>query len=433
MKDIGLGVKMGMMVALLGILAIINGVMGLVALSKTSPEGVGGSGIGLFLFLVIVISFLTVFNIVYLILTVKRPIEKTEQEIKEIVTDINDAQGDLTKRVKLYTRDEISAMAGSVNELLAVLQGIISAIKDETAILQNSVDTIDNNIRESDKNVNDVSSVLEELATSMEEVSSTVATLSENAKDILEAAEVMNERAEEGNEMVTAIKESSEEMNRKAVLSKELTTSKIDSINKELSAALEDSKNVSKIDELTVQILDISSQTNLLALNASIEAARAGEAGKGFAVVADEIRVLADNSRDTANNIQQISQMVIDSVEKLSRNAEEMLKFVSTTVIEDYDNFVNASLDYKRDSENVNAIINEFAISSNELKKTIDDITEGLNGITVTIDEGTQEIVTASDNANDLVSAMYVISGEANESTNIAERLRKYTDKFTNV
>lgn len=71
-----------------------------------------------------------------------------------------------------------------------------------------------------------------------------------------------------------------------------------------LQASMENSKKVTRINDLSNDILEISSQTNLLALNASIEAARAGEAGKGFAVVAEEIRILADNSRETANSIQ---------------------------------------------------------------------------------------------------------------------------------
>lgn len=102
-----------------------------------------------------------------------------------------------------------------------------------------------------------------------------------------------------------------------------------------------------KINELTNNILNIASQTNLLALNASIEAARAGEAGRGFAVVADEIRNLAENSRDTANDIQNISVLVTEAVRVLSENAEEMLKFVGTDVIKDYDGFVDVVNQYQ--------------------------------------------------------------------------------------
>lgn len=104
-----------------------------------------------------------------------------------------------------------------------------------------------------------------------------------------------------------------------------------------LQASMENSKKVTRINDLTNDILEISSQTNLLALNASIEAARAGEAGKGFAVVAEEIRILADNSRETTNSIQEISKMVTGAVEGLADNAEEMMRYVNETILGDYD------------------------------------------------------------------------------------------------
>ena len=121
----------------------------------------------------------------------------------------------------------------------------------------------------------------------------------------------------------------------------EYTNRVVGEITSELQTALENSKSVDEVSKLTDEILSISSQTNLLALNASIEAARAGEAGKGFAVVADEIRQLADSSRETANNIQRINEMVIDAVKGLAASSEKIIAYINETVLPDYESFVN--------------------------------------------------------------------------------------------
>ncbi len=97
---------------------------------------------------------------------------------------------------------------------------------------------------------------------------------------------------------------------------------------KELSEAIEKSKSVEKINVLSEAILKITEQTNLLALNAAIEAARAGEAGKGFSVVAEEIRKLAEESNNTANEIQEITKIVVNAVENLANNSNKILTFI---------------------------------------------------------------------------------------------------------
>ncbi|MFA9376770.1 MAG: methyl-accepting chemotaxis protein [Lachnotalea sp.] len=371
--------------------------------------------------------------IVMTMISIVNPAKLAKKEIEKVVNDINDNQGDLTKRIKIKTKDEIAQIIKGVNNLIECLQVILKSIKHESDDLQESILQIEQKVAESDSNINEVSSTTQELAASMQEVTSTIIQLNEGASSILEATEVMNERAIEGSEMAKGIKKSAEEMNSSAEQSKNLTDKTVNKIYAELQGALESSKSVYKINELTGQILDISSQTNLLALNASIEAARAGEAGKGFAVVAEEIRVLADNSRDTANNIQEISKMVISAVDQLTKNSESMIEFVSINVLSDYEDFVKSTQEYKRDADNINSIINEFAISSGELKKTMQAMSDGLDGIEVTVDESTQGVTSVANNANGLVEAMSTILSQLENNKKIADKLRHETLKFTSI
>ena len=195
-------------------------------------------------------------------------------------------------------------------------------------------------------------------------------------------------------------------MHQNTIAGKDLTSSKIIEIRGMLNEALEESRSVEKIKQLTGEILDITSQTNLLSLNASIEAARAGEAGKGFAVVADEIRALADSSANTANNIQNISNLVISAVEKLAGNAETMLQFVDEKVLQDYDEFVVVVEKYEHDADSMNNLIGDFSKNTGEIRDTISAMTTGLNDISVAVDESAKGVTNVAESAVSLVASM---------------------------
>ena len=167
-----------------------------------------------------------------------------------------------------------------------------------------------------------------------------------------------------------------------------------------------------------------------MALNASIEAARAGEAGKGFAVVADEIRQLAERSKETANNIQGISQAVIGAVERLAEDSEKMLHFVDDTVLGDYDKFEEVAKQYHSDATQLEATLSEFASTADTLQSIMADLQNGTNQIAEAVESSATEIVGAAESIQGLASNIESINTEVEDNQRIAGELRVEVDKF---
>lgn len=369
-------------------------------------------------------------GILVILIGVVKPMRAATSDLMKMITEIDGGSGDLTAHLKVRGNDEIGQMVRGFNQFIDVLRNLIEKIKKGSGELEHTAASVDNGVRAAGDKITGTSATMEQLAASMEEVSATVINITENIESIRKDITVMADKTGEGLERVDSIRQKAEGMKADATASQVSAADMVARISGELSTAIEQSKQVEEINKLTDEILSISSQTNLLALNASIEAARAGEAGKGFAVVADEIRKLADESRNTANGIQNISKMVTESVENLAGNAGKMLDFVNQDVLNDYKGMVESGETYNEDAVQMNEMMQDLQSVAENLRRAANEISEAADGVSNAVNQSAAGVSNAAEYTSELAGHMTGINESVEKNVNIAETLKNEVAGF---
>lgn len=379
---------------------------------------------------VILISVAGVFVTHY---TIVVPTKLATVHMSNIISGIQQREGDLTLRVPQKTKDEVGTLVGSINEFIDLLQSIISGIREDSDSLKNSVEVVQGRVATADDNIMDVSASMQQMNAGMTEIAAMAENINKQTQLINEKINKITESAQEGSGMAQSITTKAEDLRQDGIRSKGKTNAMAEEIKQQVASSVEKSKDVAKINDLTSDILNISSQTNLLALNASIEAARAGEAGRGFSVVAEEIRILSDNTRDTANNIQIISNEVTHSVEELADNANKMITFLIDVVMPDYDKLVNMGNAYGSDAEEFNRMMQNFYHEATDLVTAAEQVKELVSGISSSISQNADAINTVSENSSNISSSMNQIEHEMSRTDDMSNRLKEQVGRFTNI
>ena len=359
-------------------------------------------------------------GILVILIGVVKPMRAATRDLMKMITEIDGGSGDLTAHLKVRGNDEIGQMVRGFNQFIDVLRNLIEKIKKGSGELEHTAASVDDGIRAAGDKITGTSATMEQLAASMQEVSATVINITENIESIRKDITVMADKTGEGLERVDSIRQKAEGMKADAA----------EEDAKRLQETIEQSKQVEEINKLTDEILSISSQTNLLALNASIEAARAGEAGKGFAVVADEIRKLADESRNTANGIQNISKMVTESVENLAGNAGKMLDFVNQDVLNDYKGMVESGETYNEDAVQMNEMMQDLQSVAENLRRAANEISEAADGVSNAVNQSAAGVSNAAEYTSELAGHMTGINESVEKNVNIAESLKNEVAGF---
>lgn len=316
---------------------------------------------------------------------ISKPIKVAADNLHIISTgDLSTIMPEHFKKAK----GEIGILSRAVDTMQESVKKLIKGVVDESKTVEDVVTGVSSNMDELNRHFEEVSAITEELSAGMEETAASTQEMNATASEINEAVESIAVKAQEGAASAHKISKNASDLNDNFKEAQRSSLNIFVDVKQKLEAALQESKEVEKVNTLTSAILQITEQTNLLALNAAIEAARAGEAGKGFAVVAEEIRKLAEDSKKTATEIRNITKTVVQSVDNLSTNANNLLSFMSTDVDSDYRTMLKATEEYKKDAENISILINDFSMTVEEVSASMKNMVKAINEVTEAAGDG---------------------------------------------
>lgn len=360
--------------------------------------------------------------------TIAKPIKRITEIIKQ-TSELNFHRAlDIDKLMK--KKDETGIMAKAVNEMRSVLRELVGNMENVKDGLLGNMKRLDDVMRENNSISEDNSATTQELAAGMEETSASATMIVSNIDAIQTNAEGIRRLSEWEQQESKAIMARARELSDNTRVSSDKAMAIFEDMKNRTAEAIEKSKVVAKINELTDDIRSISSQTNLLALNANIEAARAGDAGRGFAVVATEIGVLANQTFQTVDGINEIVKDVNEAVHNMTDCIEVIMNFLEDTVVADYGTFGQVGERYEKDAASFADSMQKIYSEISELNRKITEIADTMDGVNRTISESADGVNLIAEKSGEAVKKTLEGYEHLRESENSLNLLKELIERF---
>lgn len=401
----------------------INSIQELVKYNSSQAEQLQKSNTNsahttILMFIIIsVIATAIIIGIGYVIKTaIQRPITLLQHDIKQV------ADGNLVIRTSYQANDELGAIVTSFNNMLDNLQHLIEKIQVTTYKVTSSTDSMLQNTKQASKisneavlTINEVNKQIEgqvtnihESSTAMNDLTNGVQSVAESALTVAEVSVATTDRVNNGSKV---IKQSITQMNN------------VHAVVEETSTVIERLiMRTQHIDKALDAITNIAEQTNLLALNAAIEAARAGENGKGFAVVAAEVRDLAEQSKQSAheinNLIKSIQQDTKDTVQIMRKGHEEAIQGR------------NAANEADEAFSTIMKDIHKITHQIQEVSATTEEMSAGTEEINASLSVVSETSTRVAKDTNQTVQAIQTQASSITEITNQSMQIKKKIEEL---
>lgn len=369
--------------------------------------------------LVMLVLSVILLNIV--IAAMLKPMSEMKRFIKEKVVGMQNCRAE---------RSEVKEISYLIEELENRVISTIRKTQQETVHIRNMMSATGDHVSAMNGNIMEISALLEETGASVALQTESIGNIDNTCRDVscsidelVNSAQTINGRA---NEIIVRVEQMVPEVLEDKASAIKVT---LDSREK-LQNAIEETKVISQIVEVSQAISEIAGQTSLLSLNASIEAARAGEAGKGFAVVAEEIKKLSETTENEIDKVNALTDKVMGSVKTLAEASNYIIGFLDDVVMKDYDKLETLADNYKEDATYYAQVSGALNENTKELSVSIANI----NGILDTINRSQKELDEAvqsvNENLQQITNASETVSGETKDVINSINVLQTTMDQL---
>lgn len=368
-----------------------------------------------------ILLVLTILMMNFVVSIMLKPLSELKKFVKEKVIGNQNCKTEKSEVKEIsYLKEELE------NRVIST----IVKTQQETVRIQDMVSATNTHVAKMNGNIMEISALMEETGASIAGQTQNISDIDNTCRDVTDAIDELAESAQTITVHAKEIIERVGQMVPEVLLDKENAIKVTAESREKLENAIEETKAIRQIVEVSQEISEIAEQTNLLSLNASIEAARAGEAGRGFAVVAEEIKKLSETTGNEIEKVNVLTEKVLNSVEALSQASDYIISFLNEIVLKDYDKLETLAGNYKEDASYYAQMSSTLSENTKNLRNNIASINEILGTINLSQKELDTAVQSVNGNLQEITYASETVSEETQNVMGSVSSLQTTVQQF---